>query len=196
MKRTAVMYGFLLAGFPILIASAGRNLLKNGNFEKFSGSEPEGWTTTNIPKTLTVVSPTPRAHGGKTAVKCEVGDFFGSKMAGMVRQRDIDVPSSDLKMSGYYLLNSVGKDLGYIAFDFQNAEGSTVGTSEHHLTAGGADFSPFTFTVPVPSGSVHLELKCTLLSTQEDGKLHSGTFLILDDLELAAVASEGQPITP
>ena len=37
---------------PLLLAfsPAGRNLLKNGDFEKFKENEPEGWETTNIPK--------------------------------------------------------------------------------------------------------------------------------------------------
>ncbi len=174
---------------------SGRNLLKNGNFEKFTGSEPDAWSTTNIPKLLTVVSPSGKSRSGNFAVKCEVKDFHGSKMAGMIRQKEIDVSGETLRLSGYFLLNSVGKDVGYIALDFQNDEGSTIGMTEHQLTAVKTDFVPFSFDAKVPASSVHLEVKCTLLATTESGNLHEGSSLLLDDLELVGLAAE-QKIVP
>jgi hypothetical protein len=64
------------------------NLLKNGDFESFTGSEPDGWGTSNIPKILTVVSPSTKSHSGKYAVLREVKDFYGSKFAGMIMHRN------------------------------------------------------------------------------------------------------------
>ena len=183
---------------PLLLAfsPAGRNLLKNGDFEKFKGSEPEGWETTNIPKALTVVSPSTKVHGGKTAVRCEVKDFFGSKMAGMVTQKEVDIAGKTLQMNGYYVLNSVGNDAGFVAFDFQNAEGNTVKLFEENLNQPTGEFKVFSFTVPVPSGAEHLCVRCTVLPGKGSEKLHQGSYILFDDLQLTALQEGGEKIIP
>jgi len=195
MKQSLIVALLLLTSL-VLIGAGGakRNLLKNGGFERFVGNEPDGWTTTNIPKTVTVVSPSPRAHGGTTAVKCEVRTFGGSKIAGMIRQKDISISAPTLVMNGYYVLSSVGKDIGYIALDFQNEDGSTIGTFDHELSGTKADFTRFALTINVPPTAVRVELKCTLLPGPGGGTVHEGSTLLLDDLELLEVSPEQKPV--
>ena len=198
LNTTVCVRSVAMLVLPLLLANipTGRNLLKNGDFEKFKGSEPEGWETTNIPKVLTVVSPSIKAHGGKTAVRCEVKDFFGSKMAGMVCQKEIDISGKSLQMNGYYALNSVGKDAGFVAFDFQNADGNTVKLFEENLVGPTVEFKLFTVTVPVPPTAEHLCMRCTILPGEGSEKLHEGTYILFDDLQLTALQEGGDAIIP
>ena len=183
---------------PLLLANSptGRNLLKNGDFEKFKGSEPEGWETTNIPKVLTVVSPSTRVHGGKTAVRCDVKDFFGSKMAGMVCQKEVDIAGQSLQMNGYYALHSVGKDAGFVAFEFQNADGNTVKLYEENLIEPTEEFKLFSLTVPVPPSAEHLCVRCTILPGTGGERLHEGSYIVFDDLQVTALQEGGGNIIP
>jgi len=53
----------------LAVAQGIHNLLKNGDFEKFSGGEPVGWTSNNIPSLLVVVVPSSISYSGKSAVR-------------------------------------------------------------------------------------------------------------------------------
>ena len=199
MLNTAVgVRNVVMTVLPLLLAfsPAGKNFLRNGDFERFKGNDPEGWETTNIAKVLTVVSPSPRAHGGKFAVRCEVKDFFGSKMAGMVCQKDVPVIRGSMQMIGYFVLRSVGNDAGFVAFDLQNAEGNTVKLFEQNLTEPTDEFKMFALTISVPSSAEHLCLRCTLLPGKGSESLHEGSFVLFDDLQLFAVPQEGEKILP
>ncbi len=177
----------LVLPLSLALVPTGRNLLKNGDFEKFKGNDPEGWETTNIPKVLTVVSPSSKVHGGKTAVRCEVKDFFGSKMAGMVCQKEVDIAGKTLQMNGFYILNSIGKDAGFVAFEFQNADGNTVKLYEQNLIDPTDEFKMFTLSVPVPPAAEHLCVRCTILPGKGSEKLHDGTYILYDDLQVVAI---------
>jgi len=168
------------------------NLLKNGDFESFTGSEPNSWSSTNIPKLLTVVSPSTKCHSGKYAVKCEVKDFYGSKFAGMITQKNVEISGTALHLSGYYVLNSVGKDVGFISLELQNAGGNTVKICQENLVNPTVGFTRFTVTGNIPPGAVRLDIKLTLLPGQQSEKLHEGSYILFDDLELVPVSPEGE----
>ena len=177
-------------------AMSGKNAIRNGDFEKFSGNEPAGWETTNLGKMLTVVTPTSHAHGGSQAVKCEVKNSFGSPMAGMVLQKNIPVSGDNVELSMYYILNSVGKDAGFLAVDFQSDEGSTVGMCQHYLTATGTAYTMFKAVTRRPASATHCELRLTLMPEKEGGKLHEGSSLIADDIALVPILPQDVTPTP
>lgn len=165
----------------------GKNLIRNGDFEKFSGNEPVGWETTNLGKMLTVVSPSTKAHSGTYAVKCEVKASFGSTMPGMIAQKKIPVSGETVQLSLQYLLSSVGRDAGFLAVDFQNDEGSTVGMCEHYLTTSTAEYTLFKAATKKPPNASMCEFRLTLMPEKEGGKLHEGSSILVDDIELVAV---------
>jgi hypothetical protein len=172
----------------------GKNLLKNGDFEKFNGDEPDGWSTTNIPKTLTVVSPSTKIHGGKSAVRCEVKTFYGSPLAGMITQKKIPLTGTAITVSGYYALTSVGKDVGFITFDLQDKEGSNVRNCEQYLAKPTVEYAQFTMSGIAPANAAFLEVRISLLAGEGSERLHEGSFLLLDDIELTAASPESQKI--
>ncbi|MER3523457.1 MAG: hypothetical protein C4326_05150 [Ignavibacteria bacterium] len=69
------------------LGAGGVNLLKNGDFEKFVGGEPVGWTTNNIPSMLVIVSSSSLSASGKSAVRYDVKKFYETNMAGMINQK-------------------------------------------------------------------------------------------------------------
>lgn len=176
-------------GVALSFSQSGHNLLKNGDFEFFTGDEPAGWETTNIPKVLSVVSASSVAHGGKHSVRCEVKDFHGSKMPGMIRQKNIDLTGRTLRLTGFYQLRSVGKDIGFISAEFVSEEGSTIKICQDNFAATAGQYRPIEIELEAPADAQHLDLKCTMLASEGES-LHEGTYLLLDDLKLTAVAQE------
>ncbi len=183
----------LLPGAMILHA---QNLIRNGNFETFVGNEPSGWTTSNIPKTLLVVSPTSKCHGGTLAARCEVKDFFGSKLAGMLTQKDVPVRGGTLELSGYYVLNTVGKDAGFVSIELQSSDGNIVKIHQKNLTTPTQTYVPFSITFTPPEDAERLELRMTLLPGEGSDKLHEGSYLLLDDVRLVPAAKPPKGKTP
>jgi hypothetical protein len=182
----------LFLGFTMV----GKNLVRNGDFEKFNGNEPIGWETTNLGKMLTVVSPSTKAHSGTYAVKCEVKASFGGTMPGMITQKKIPLNGETLQLSLYYLLNAVGKDVGFLTVDFQNDEGSTVGMCEHYLTASTSAYTLFKAATKRPEHASMCEFRMTLMSEKEGGKLHEGSSILIDDIELVSLTPLKEEAAP
>lgn len=170
------------------------NLLKNGNFEKFTGDNPDGWDANNIPGTLTVVSASKISNSGMRAVKIEVKDFFGSVITGYVCQKNIETAGKDLQISGSYALQSFGKDEGVMIFGFQNATGSTIGSFEEYLADTKGKFTQFTKEIKAPAGAAMLHLRITILPDKTSEKAHTGSFLMCDDLKLTTVEAKEKPL--
>ena len=164
------------------------NLVKNGDFEKFTGDNPDNWETSNIPGTLTVVSATKTCFSGQHAVKCEVKDFFGSCIAGYVCQKNIPIGGRDVRLTCHYLLHSVGEDQGVIVLAFLNENGSTIGSDEEYLDETNSKFLAFAKEIKAPSGAASLNVRVTILAAKSTDKIHQGSHIICDDLKLIAIA--------
>jgi len=182
---------FLICGFVLLVIplvlygqTGTKNLIRNGDFERFAGEDPAGWETTNIPKFCTVVSPSSRAHSGKLAVRCEVRDCSGTKFPGMITQKNIPIKGADYKMQCQYQLRVTGGDVGFISMEFKNVEGSTIRMCEEKLSENKPDYTLFTASFSAPGGATHAELRIALLATSKDGDLHEGSYILVDDVSL------------
>lgn len=183
----------LVVVLVVAVTAAGANLLKNGDFERFAGGEPVGWTTNNIPSLLVVVMPSSVSYSGKTAVRCEVKDFHGTAMAGTLTQREIDVTVGELQVKGAYLLRSVGEDVGFISIDVKTSGGSTVAACEHYLPEAKTEFVPFAFTAQLPEEARRIDVLLTLIPHREGQALHKGSYILFDGLELTISSGQEQP---
>ena len=170
------------------------NLLKNGNFEKFTGDNPESWDANNIPGTLTVVSASKISNSGMRAVKIEVKDFFGSVIAGYVSQKNIETAGKDVQFKGSCAVQSFGKDQGVIVLCFQNAAGSTLGSHEEYFDDSKGKFVQFTKEIKAPAGSAMLQVRITILPDKGNEKAHPGSYLLCDDLKLSAIEIKEKPL--
>jgi hypothetical protein len=184
---------FLLVSHAAYAQKESGNLLKNGDFEKFTGDNPDNWENSNIPGTLTVVSPSKTCHAGARAVKCEVKEFYGSVVAGYVCQKSIPTEGKDLHLSGYFLVRSVERDLGVVVLCFQNSGGSTVGTVEEYLDDSKSKFLEFTKEIKSPANASSVHVRLTVLPGKESEKLHPGSYVICDDLKLVTIAPKEKP---
>jgi hypothetical protein len=183
--RIAVL---LLLPLLLGLTLSGRNLLRNGDFEKFSGDEPDGWVTTNVPKMLTIVSAVPGLHG-KLAVKCEVKPFYGTQMAGMVMQKNIPISGQTASLTGSYAMTGVGTDIGYVTMEMRNGEGSSVRVCHENLQATGGVWKAFTLSGSIPAEVVSAELRLTIIG-KDDGTIHEGSMIVFDDVVLVAGGDE------
>ncbi len=169
------------------------NLIKNGDFEKFTGDNPDFWETSNIPGTLTVVSPAKQSHSGARAVKCEVKDFGGAIVAGYTCQKNLPTGGKELRISASFLVRSVENDQGVIILCFQNSGGSTVGTMEEYVEDTKSKFVDFSRDIKPPAATAFVQVRMTVLPSKGNERAHVGSYLICDDLKLTAVASKEQP---
>ena len=198
MNRLGLVFALLLLFTPASLGqrAGGRDILKNGDFERFNGDTPTGWESTNIPTMLTVVSRSATSQGGKSSVKCEVKDFYGTKMGGMLWLKDLSAQGGSLTVKGFYLLHSVGKDVGFLSVSFKNAQGSSVGSVEEFLAKSSSEFIPFAKTGPIPDGTTKLDVQLTLLAGAESGNLHEGSYVLFDTMELDVLGDQAEPAKP
>ncbi len=189
MKTTTMLVTLLLIlCLPLCVYAQkeSANLIKNGDFEKFTGDNPDGWDTSNIPGTLTVVSASKISKSGAHAVKCEVKDFYGSMIAGFVCQKNMPNAGKDLRLSANFMVHAVGKDQAVVVLCFQNSGGSTIGTAEEYIDDTNSKWSEFTREYKSPAGSAMVQLRLTVLPGKDNEKVHPGSYVICDDLKLLA----------
>jgi hypothetical protein len=170
------------------------NLIKNGDFEKFTGDNPDGWDTSNIPGTLTVVSPSKTCKSGLRAVKCEVKDFFGTAIAGYVFQKNIQTGGKDVRLSGSFVMHSLGKDQGVIVLCFQNVSGSTIGTVEEYIDDTNAKWVDLSKEYKAPSGAAIVHVRVTVLPGNESERAHPGSFMTCDEMKLTAFTQQKEQL--
>ena len=194
--KTIMMFSlflFVVAPVCAVAQTAGENLLKNGDFEKFTGDNPDSWETPNIPGTLTVVSPSKNPHAGARAVKCEVKDFGGTLLAGYVCQKGIQTGGKDLKVSGAFLIRSIEKDQGVVLLCFVNSGGSTVGTTEEYIDDTKSKYIEFSKEIKPPPGTAAVNLRVTVFPDKGGEKTHVGSYVVCDHLKLVAIAPAEKP---
>ena len=186
MKRCTALIALIFCMAPLTVTAQTQstNFVKNGDFEKFTGDNPVGWESSNVPGMLTVVSPQPMGRGGSRAVKCEVKDFYGSKIAGFVCQKNIEVTGKDLLLSGYYATRSVGKDAAVVIICFLNATGSTIGTVEEYFRENKTELTRFEKEINTPAETRMVHVRLTILAEPQAETLHPGSYAIFDDIKL------------
>jgi hypothetical protein len=197
MKTLTVFSLFLLIlclPMSALSQKESANLIKNGDFEKFTGDNPDGWDTSNIPGTLTVVSASKVVKSGTHSVKCEVKDFYGSVIAGYVCQKNIETGGKDVRITANFLVHSVDKDLGVLVLCFQNSGGSTVGTVEEYINDSNSKWVDLNKEFKSPAGSSSVHIRLTLLAGKNADKVHPGSYMICDDVKLVTITPAEKPL--
>ena len=180
MNRSPSTHSMWLALIPFLLGlgMGGKNLVRNGDFERFTGGEPVGWETTNIPNMLAVVSQSTDSHSGKYAVRCEVKDFHGTKMAGMLCLKDVSVSGTSLQMKGFYVLHPVGNDVGFVSVSFKNESSAAIGSMEEVLSKGAEKYLPFSRETKIPETATKMDVHLTLLAGKGNDNVHEGSYML------------------
>lgn len=179
----------ILPLITMLMLPGDKNLLTNGSFERFVGGEPVGWVSNNIPNMLNVVSQYGKSSAGKSSVKCAVKYLSGTRMAGMIVQKDIAVNDGELQFDGVYMLSSIDGDVGFVTVDVKTEEGSTMATCEHYLRKPADEFVAFSFSAKLPESARSIDVLLTMIA-EKGSSLHEGSHVVFDDLRLTVKGKE------
>ena len=180
----------LLAIFIVLsIVSFTQAQIPNAGFENWTGGEPDGWITSNIPSFITNVTQTAESHSGSSAAKLVVGSFLTIPYGGAIYSGSDQDGTSGFPVSqqhgslrGYYKLTSSPSKILDIIIYFTKGD-SLIGFGATLL---GGDVPTYTeFVVPVvyyhpteiPDTAI---INITYLDTAEVWTVGGGAFI--DDL--------------
>lgn len=88
-----------------------------------------------------------------------------------------------MQVRGYYLLHSVGADIGFLSIAFMNANGSSIGSVEEFLTNNSGEFVQVTRETKLPEGIAKMDLHLTVLGGKGSTGVHEGSYVLFDDVE-------------
>lgn len=184
----------LLAIFIVLsIISFTQAQIPNAGFENWTGGNPDGWITSNIPSFITNVTQSSESHSGSSAAKLVIGSYFSFPWPGTLSTGSGQTGMSGFPISqrygslrGYYKLTSSDTKVLEITIIFNKAENS-IGFGEIILSG---DVPAYTeFVVPVdyydPTGTEIPDtaiIYMAYLDTAEVWTVGGGAFI--DDLSL------------
>jgi hypothetical protein len=112
-------------------------------------------------------------------------------MAGMLCLKGVNITAASILVKGFYLLHSVGADIGFLSIAFMNASGSSIGSLEEFLTNSTGEYGQFSRETKLPEGIAKMDLHLTLLAGKGSTGVHEGSYVLFDDLEcIVPVAGE------
>jgi hypothetical protein len=157
--------------------------IPNGDFEQWTGGEPDEWWTNNF--TTVMVTQSSDAHGGSSAVRGDNMSVGGSILqpllvSGLLGEKGFPVSQRYANVTGYYKFNVVGTDVfNILAAMFKDGQAIAVGG----LQIGGA--SSYTlFTVPIYYSNGETPDSCQISVTiaNNSGPVSLGSYFLMDDL--------------
>ena len=185
MKKNLIRISIVIVLFSTKLFSQ----IPNAGFENWTGGEPDGWITSNIPSFVTNVTQSSESHSGSSAAKLVVGSFLTIPYWGAIYSRNdqtgiggFPVSQRHGSLRGYYKLTSSSSKVLDITIYFTKGD-SLIGSGVMFL---GGDVPSYTeFVVPIdyyypeviPDTAV---INITYLDTAEVWTVGGGAFI--DDL--------------
>jgi len=167
--------------------------IPNGDFESWTAGNPTGWLTDNAVGVATPITQTSDAHGGSSAVRGEVLNFFGNPYPGYIYNYGNAFPISQryAQLNGYYKLSPQGNDRFYIVVWFYS-KGQLVAENYGQF---GAASSYTQFSVPliyltadIPD-SANIFIAAGEDTSQTSQNANIGTVFYVDDLSFSGTAT-------
>ena len=157
--------------------------IPNGDFEQWTGGEPDGWWTNNI--NFVTVTQSSDAHGGASAVR---GDNVAGNdgvlqpllISGLIAGHGFPVSQRYANLTGYYKFNAVGADnFNVLAIMFKDGEVIAVGGVQFYAAPAYTQF-----TVPIYYSDEQTPDSCQISITIGDnsGPVNQGSYFLADDL--------------
>lgn len=139
----------------ILILSMGilaQNEIPNADFENWTGGEPDGWYTSNVPSTVTNVTQSSDAQNGASAAFGEVADVVGTPFpptlaSGVVGNGLFPITESYSALNGYYKLNGIDGEAISASVVIFDANTAILGTGFLILDQPTSTYTPFNIPV-------------------------------------------------
>ena len=189
------MLSSLAAG--VLVTASVTAQIPNGGFESWTGTTPDGWTTSNVTGYTTITQST-TAHSGSFAVRGDVVTL-GPVMLQPLLQSGVDgkgfaYANRPVSFSGYYQFNSQGGDLfgiNVVLFKGGFGNGGTpVASAVSNIPNSAVGWTPF--SVPFLYLTSDIPDTCIIqiqIIGSVGGSAHAGSRFLLDDLEFSATAA-------
>jgi hypothetical protein len=186
MKKHLLVLFFILS-----IVSLTKAQIPGADFESWTGGNPNGWYTSNIPSFITNVTQSSEFHSGSWAAKLVVGSFIGQYPAtlwsGSTQTGIGGFPVSQRygSLRGYYKLTSSEKKVLEIVIYFDKAS-TTIGVGAILLSGNVPNYTEFIVPVDyidpteIPDTA---KIFISYIDTAEVWTVGGGAFI--DDLSLS-----------
>ena len=195
---------FLLAlALVLLVPAAVCAQIPNPGFESWTGGNPDNWATSNIVSLVTPVTQSSPAHGGTSAARGTVVQFYTTLIAPILQSgpggRGFGYTSRPTSIGGYYQFHSVGGDrFGVNTVLYKGGVAGTVianaASANPTEVPSWTQFSaPFTYVSSDHPDTCVIQIQIVGPVTGND--YHSGSYFLLDDLSFSgATGVDGSPV--
>jgi hypothetical protein len=203
MHEGAVMkslYCFLTSWLLFNVVASAQ--IPNGGFERWTGGDPEGWLTTNVPGIVNSVTQSSTAHSGSSAARGEVV-LVSNKPYGPLLQSGDDgdgfpVSQRYAALTGYHIFRPVGGDRFVVGVVMSR---NSTGIGGGYFIDSTAKSSYTQFTVPIQyvnPGTPDTCIVTILISGPQGSDYHVGSMMLVDDLAFGTTTAvdENTGITP
>ncbi len=185
--RKSITWLILLTGALFLLSAPGVIAqVVNAGFENWTGGNPDGWNTMNIPGYYVPVTQSTSSHSGTYAMQGSVVSYLGVA-APPVPSNVSPVSQRHAYLTGQYRFTSVGADTFGVAV--------TMYTQSVPMAGGifltGETVSSYTqFSVPLTYGSDQVPDTCRIqIFIANQGAVHLGSTFLVDDLSFGGTAN-------
>lgn len=184
----------LLCLCPVLAFA--QNPIPNSGFETWSGGQPAGWYVNNLQGGPPTGTQSNDAHGGTSAFKAEVVNFFGAALApaffaGSLSNQFFPITQKYARLSGYYKFSKAGADTFLLGVSIYDANTQAFGGGELKISTPASSYTRFEIVIQYDSGSFTPAFASISgsIGGANNNPATIGTFVLLDDLELSGVAT-------
>jgi hypothetical protein len=204
--RQILILLFVLLLFTLTVVAQ----VPNASFESWTGANPDGWTTSNSPPSITNITKSSVAHSGSSAVRGDVVLIIPSPPVVLqpILQTGTDgkgfpYAQRPAALNGWYQFSpaAASNDQFFVnAILFKGGpNGKSVGAAVGTYSAAAASFKqfsiPFTYVATDTPDTCIIQIQ--LLGPSGSASPHQGSYFIVDDLALGAVAtSVGESSVP
>ncbi len=195
-------HGFYLIGSIFIIfttAIMAQNPIPNAGFENWSGGEPVGWFSGNIPGFENITQSSDN-NSGASAVRGEVIDLSGLPWGpgittGSINDVNFPVSQKYARLTGFYKFSPVGTDELSIAVDFKKNNG-LLGVGVIKIQNPATAWTPFSIDISFSNQEIPDAASITVSIGNTTG-VNIGSIFLLDDLQFEdPVGIEDQSYSP
>lgn len=163
--------------------------IPNSGFEQWTGGNPDGWLTNNIPGFVTPVTQSSTSHSGTSAARCAVVDLGGSATPPTLIT-NFSVSQRHATLTFWYQFTPVGGDgAGAIVLMYKNQVAIGAGFGETYDAASSWEVADI--DIEYVTGDVPDTCYIYFFTNPDtvNSEYHVGTTVLLDDLAFVGISS-------